>query len=381
MRSQAGAWFEKAFFYHIYPLGFCGAPARNSAEAAGSRLGPLHKVIPHLRELGCTAVYLGPVFASHEHGYDTSDYYHIDARLGSNEEFRELVGALHAVDIRVVLDGVFNHVGRQFWAFRDLQEHGENSAYRDWFKGVDFSTQSPYGDAFSYTAWEGHFELVSLNHQNPELRQHLFGAVDWMIDELGIDGLRLDVAYLLPKDFLRELRSYTRAKRQDFYLLGEVIHGDYSEYLGPELLDSVTNYECYKGLWSSLNDGNYHEIGHSIGRQFGDAGPEAASAGSRAAAVHASAGGGNGHWSGISHGHHLYNFVDNHDVDRAASVLADKNYLHPLYGLLMTMPGAPSLYYGSEFGLPGSTTAGGDAALRPAWSEVERQAGQASAAS
>ncbi len=362
--TQAEAWFENAFFYHIYPLGFCGAPAHNSAEAAGSRLGALHEVIPHLRELGCNAVYLGPVFASQEHGYDTSDYYHIDARLGSNEEFRDLVGALHAADIRVVLDGVFNHVGRQFWAFRDLQEHGENSAYSDWFKGVDFSKQSPYGDAFSYTAWEGHFELVSLNHRNPELRQHLFGAVDWMIDELGVDGLRLDVAYLLPREFLRELRAHTRAKREDFYLLGEVIHGDYSEYLGPELLNSVTNYECYKGLWSSLNDGNYHEIVHSIGRQFGDGDGDG------------DGDGGAGHWSGISRGHHLYNFVDNHDVDRAASVLANTNYLNPLYGLLMTMPGTPSLYYGSEFGLPGTTKAGGDAALRPAWNEVERQAGK-----
>ncbi len=374
-------WFENAFFYHIYPLGFCQAPEYNTSEAADTRLGPMHEVIPHLREIGCNAVYLGPVFASHNHSYDTSDYYHIDARLGSNEQFRDLVGAFHAAEIRVVLDGVFNHVGRQFWAFRDLQENGEASAYRDWFKGVDFSKRSPHGDSFSYTAWEGHFELVSLNHQNSELRRHLLGAVDWMIDELSIDGLRLDVAYLLPKDFLRELRSHTRAKRSDFYLLGEVIHGDYSEYLGPELLDSVTNYECYKGLWSSLNDGNYHEIVHSIGRQFGD-GTAPSGQSSAGVAGHGASGGaegaGSGHWSGISHGHHLYNFVDNHDVDRAASTLADENYLNPLYGLLMTMPGVPSIYYGSEYGLKGSIKAGGDAALRPAWNEVVRQAGEVS---
>lgn len=377
---QARAWFENAFFYHIYPFGFCGAPAYNNAEAQGSRMGPVHEVIPHLREIGCNAVYLGPVFASHKHGYDTSDYYHIDARLGSNEEFRDLVGALHAAGVHVVLDGVFNHVGREFWAFRDLQEHGEASAYRDWFKGVDFSQQSPHGDSFSYAAWEGHFELVSLNHQNPELRQHLLGAVDWMMDDLGIDGLRLDVAYLLPKDFLRELRAHTRAKREDFYLLGEVIHGDYSEYLGPELLDAVTNYECYKGLWSSLNDGNYHEIVHSIGRQFGDRGAQAGGSDAAADRKHESGNapdsGGHGHWNGISQGHHLYNFVDNHDVDRAASTLSDVNYLNPLYGLLLTMPGVPSMYYGSEFGITGSIKAGGDAALRPTWHEVVQRPGE-----
>ncbi len=369
--TQAEAWFENAFFYHIYPLGFCGAPAHNNPEAAGSRMGPLHEVIPHLRTIGCNAVYLGPVFASQKHGYDTSDYYHIDARLGSNEEFRNLVGALHSAGVQVVLDGVFNHVGREFWAFRDLQQHGEASAYRDWFKGVDFSKQSPHGDSFSYAAWEGHFELVSLNHQNPEVRRHLLGAVDWMMDDLGIDGLRLDVAYLLPKDFLRELRTHTRAKREDFYLLGEVIHGDYSEYLGPDLLDAVTNYECYKGLWSSLNDGNYHEIVHSIGRQFGDvAAQQGGGFNPGAAGGDASVGGGNGHWGGISRGHHLYNFVDNHDVDRAASTLTDTRYLNPLYGLLLTMPGVPSVYYGSEFGVSGATKAGGDAALRPAWHEI-----------
>jgi len=383
--TQAAAWFENAFFYHIYPLGFCGAPAYNKAGAEGSRMGPLHEVIPHLRELGCNAVYLGPVFASHKHGYDTSDYYHIDARLGSNEEFRDLVGTLHAAGLKVVLDGVFNHVGREFWAFQDLQQHGEASDYRDWFKGVDFSKQSPHGDPFSYAAWEGHFELVTLNHKNPELRRHLLGAVDWMMDELGIDGLRLDVAYLLPKDFLRELRTHTRAKREDFYLLGEVIHGDYSEYLGPELLDAVTNYECYKGLWSSLNDGNYHEIVHSIGRQFGDGAAQPAggvssaaqaAGGSGSARGDASTAGGSGHWGGISQGHHLYNFVDNHDVDRAASTLTDIKYLNPLYALLLTMPGVPSIYYGSEFGMKGAKKSGGDAALRPAWQELGGQSGQ-----
>lgn len=350
-------WFHDAFFYHIYPLGFCAAPLENGPTSGGSRLQQIRGALPHITELGCSALYLGPVFASQEHGYDTSDYYHIDSRLGSNQEFKELVKDLHAAGLRVVLDGVFNHVGRQFWAFRDLQEKGQDSAYKDWFTGVDFSRRSPHGDAFSYSAWEGHFELVTLNHTNPSVVEHILGAVDWMIDDLGIDGLRLDVAYLLPKPFLKKLSAHTRAKRQDFYLLGEVIHGDYSEYLGPQLLDAVTNYECFKGLWSSLNDGNYHEIAHSLARQFGE------SAGS-------SGGSTPGLWGGISEGHHLYNFVDNHDVDRVASTLREHGYLNPLYGLLMTMPGTPSVYYGSELAVTGRAREGGDAALRPAWEAI-----------
>ncbi|TVQ23797.1 MAG: hypothetical protein EA383_13300 [Spirochaetaceae bacterium] len=356
-------WHERTFFYHIYPFGFCGAPKEHGADSAADRLLPLYDVTDHLVDLGVTAVYIGPVFESAKHGYDTTSYTRIDPRLGTNEAFRDLVKHWHDNGMKVVLDGVFNHVGRDFDAFCDLQEHGEGSAYRDWFKDVDFSQESPLGDAFTYEAWEGHFELVTLNLENPEVRRHIYDAVVWMLDWLGIDGIRLDVAYLLPKDFLAELRrivdEYTAAhSRERCYLLGEVIHGNYNEFLGPELLDAVTNYECFKGLWSSLNDANYHEIAYSLGRQFGDASGE---------------GSGPGAWGGISGGHFLYNFVENHDVDRAASVLTNPAHLFPLYGMLFTIPGSPSVYYGGEFGLDGSKASGGDAELRPAWSDVLSQ--------
>lgn len=354
-------WHHRALFYHIYPLGFCGAPQEHGSDTASDRLSPLYEVTDHLLDLGVSAVYIGPVFESAKHGYDTTSYTRIDPRLGSNEAFRKLVSHWHDNDIRVVLDGVFNHVGRGFDAFRDLQEHGEKSVYRDWFKNVDFSQGSPLGDGFTYEAWEGHFELVTLNLENPEVRKHIFDAVVWMLDWLGVDGLRLDVAYLLPKDFLAELRQvvddYAASQERDrCYLLGEVIHGNYNEFLGPDLLDAVTNYECFKGMWSSLNDANYHEIAHSLSRQFGDnEGAESEGPGS---------------WNGISAGHLLYNFVENHDVDRAASVLGNPAHLFPLYGMLMTIPGSPSVYYGGEYGLGGSKDSGGDAALRPSWQQV-----------
>jgi len=341
-------WSRDAFFYHVYPLGFCGAPERNDFSSPPSpRLDRLYGWLDHLSMLGVNALYLGPLFESTSHGYDTADYHRVDRRLGDNPGLSALSAELRRRGLRLVLDGVFHHVGRDFWAFRDLQERGQSSAYRDWFSGVDFHARSPLGDAFLYDNWEGHAELVKLNLQNPQVTAHLFEAVEAWIREFDLDGLRLDVAYLLDEAFLRELRSRCRALKEDFWLLGEVIHGDYRRWLAPGLLDSVTNYECYKGLYSSHNDRNYFEIAHSLNRQFGE--------------------------RGLYRDLPLYNFSDNHDVDRVAASLREPAHLYPLYCLLFTMPGVPSLYYGSEWGIGGSKAAGGDRALRPSL-ELEKVA-------
>jgi cyclomaltodextrinase len=341
-------WPRDAFFYHLYPLGFCGAPERNDfSSPPAARLEKLYGWLDHLRELGANALYLGPLFESSSHGYDTADYRQVDRRLGDNHTLAQLSAELHRRGLRLVLDGVLHHVGRDFWAFRDLQARGQGSAYRDWFSGVDFRARSPLGDAFLYDNWEGHAELVKLNLRNPQVRAHLLEAVEAWIREFDLDGLRLDVAYLLDEDFLRELGSRCRARRADFWLLGEVIHGDYRRWLDPGLLDSVTNYECYKGLYSSHNDHNYFEIAHSLNRQFGE--------------------------HGLYRDLPLYNFADNHDVDRVATSLREPAHLYPLYCLLFTMPGVPSLYYGSEWGIAGSKTSGSDRALRPSL-ELEQAA-------
>lgn len=263
----------------------------------------------------------------------------MDRRLGDNATLTDLVEALHASGIRVILDGVFHHVGRDFWAFRDLLTHGERSAYRDWFVGVDFGRRSPHGDSFSYEGWRGHYDLVKLNLRNPAVREHLFGAVRMWTREFGIDELRLDVAEDIELDFLRGLAVFCRDVRPDFWLLGEAIHGDYRRLAGPGMLDSVTNYEAYKGLYSSHNDRNYFEVAYSLDRQFGE--------------------------GGIYRGLPLYNFADNHDVNRVASTLRDPVNLYPLYALLFTMPGIPSIYYGSEWGIPGVKNRGSDRPLRP----------------
>ena len=336
-------WANDSIFYHIYPLGLCGAPERNDFTAAVTpRLKQLYEWPPHLKSLGVTAVYLGPVFESSAHGYDTADYYHVDRRLGDNATLRDLIAAFQREGIRVILDGVFNHVGRDFWAFHDVRERHERSAYCDWFQGLSFGQTSPYHDPFAYEGWNGHYSLVKLNLHNPEVKQHLFQAVEMWIREFGIAGLRLDVADCLDLSFQRELAAICRSIRSDFWLMGEVIHGDYRRWVNAETLDSVTNYECYKGLYSSHVDRNYFEIAYALNRQFG---PE-----------------------GLYRGLPLYNFVDNHDVNRVASNLTNQAHLYPLYCLLFTMPGVPSIYYGSEWGLEGRRTKESDRALRPSLS-------------
>ena len=185
------------------------------------------------------------------------------------------------------------------------------------------------------------FELVNLNLREPKVREYLLDVIGFWIDEFDIDGIRLDCADCLEFSFMEDMRSFTNGKKKDFWLMGEVIHGDYSRYVKPEMLDSVTNYELHKGLYSGHNDHNYFEIAHTIRREF-DA---------------------NG---GIYRGLKLYSFVDNHDVDRIASKLNVPGHIYPVHTLLYTLPGIPSIYYGSEWGIKGRKEGANDDPLRPA---------------
>ena len=301
--------------------------------------------IPHIKKLGMNAVYFSPVFSSSDHGYDTKDYQKIDERLGTNEDFKKMCDAMHEEGIQVILDGVFNHVGREFFAFEDVREKKWDSPYKDWFY-INFDGNSCYDDGFWYEGWEGHFELVKLNLDNEQVRNYLLESVGIWIDKLGIDGLRLDVAYMLNRNFMKVLVDFVHSKKPEFLMIGEMLHGDYTQLVNPELLDSVTNYECYKGIYSSFNSSNMHEIAYSLNRQFG-----------------------NEQWC-IYRGKHLFSFVDNHDVTRIASILEDKNNLFPVYGLLFGMPGVPGVYYGSEWGITGEKC-NGDNTLRPAIEKPE----------
>lgn len=335
-------WAYESVFYQIYPLGFCGAPFENDGVPA-HRILKVKEWIPHMKKLGINAIYFSPVFESDTHGYNTRDYTKIDCRLGTNEDFKEVCGALHEEGIKVVLDGVFNHVGRGFFAFQDVLKNRENSPYKDWFQ-INFGGNSNYNDGLWYEGWEGNYDLVKLNLYNPAVVEHIFSAVRGWVEEFDIDGLRLDVAYCLTQDFLRQLRSFTDGLKEEFFLVGETLHGDYNQWMNPQMLHSVTNYECYKGLFSSFNSMNMFEIVHSLLRQFG---PE--------------------NWT-LYKGQHLLCFVDNHDVTRIASNLTNEAHLPLIYAMAFGMPGIPCVYYGSEWGAKAHKSEG-DPALRACFEE------------
>lgn len=340
------AWIDDAFFYHVYPLGYCGAPARNDRLCAPEpRLEALTRRLDSIAALGVNALSLGPVFESASHGYDTLDYRTVDRRLGTNADLARLAAEAKARGMRLVLDGVFNHVSREHAWFQRLRAEGRGSPFAAYFRGVDFSRGSPAGDPFSCDCWNGFSSLPCLELSHPAVRAELLGAAGSWIDSFDIDGLRLDAADCVSLDFQAALAAACRARKPDFWLMGEVIHGDYRRWAGGGPLDAVTNYECWKGLWSSLKDANYFEIAYALKRQFGD--------------------------EGIYRGLRLYSFADNHDVDRAASLLPSPRLLYPLYCLLFTMPGIPSVYYGSEWGARGARTKTSDASLRPRIEELE----------
>jgi glycosidase len=333
-------WSEGAIFYHIYPLGSTGAPRSNDAEApVTARLEQLYGWLDHIQSLGANALYLGPLFESKSHGYDTLDYFQVDRRLGSRETLAALSAELHRRGMRLVLDAVFNHVSREHWAFRDVLAHGANSPYAGWFH-LDFSRQSPYHDPFTYQRWDGHYSLVKLNTSHPGVRQHLFEAVKDWVNTYDIDGLRLDAADVMAPAFLSALAQHCHDRKPDLWLMGELVQGDYTRLVNSDTLDSCTNYITYKGLYSSFNDHNLFEIAHTLRTYFGEGAP----------------------YQRLR----LYNFADNHDVDRVAASLREPAHLHPLHLLLFSMPGIPSIYYGSEWGWQGKRTPHSDQELRPA---------------
>ena len=337
-------WAYETSFYQIYPLGFCGAPFENDGQLE-HRILKVIDWIPHFKKLGVGAIMFNPVFDSDTHGYNTRDYRKIDVRLGTNDDFKKVCDELHKEGIRVVLDGVFNHAGRGFFGFTDVQEKKWDSPYKDWFN-ISFEGNSSYNDGFWYEGWEGHYDLVKLNLRNPAVADYLLESAKFWVDEFGIDGLRLDVAYCLDQDFIRRLRRESASWKEEFFLMGEMIGGDYNRIMGDDLCHSVTNYECYKGMFSALNSMNLFEIVHSLLRQFG---PE--------------------NWT-LYRGKHLLSFVDNHDVSRIASILQRPEHLKLIYTIMFGMPGIPTIYYGSEWGEKADKSQG-DPALRPCFDKPE----------
>jgi glycosidase len=339
-----------AIWWQVYPLGATGAEreALPPGAAAVPRLRELQAWLPHLVGLGCNGLALGPVFESSTHGYDTVDHLAVDRRLGTEQDLQDLIDACHAGGVRVLLDGVFNHVGRDFPRFREVLEQGPSSPAASWFH-VDPARRGP--DGFGYRDFEGHSALVVLDHGNREVADHVARVLTYWCDR-GVDAWRLDAAYAVPPAFWRDVLPRVRDRHPDVWIVGEVLHGDYAGYVAESGIDSVTQYELWKAIWSALNDRNLFELAHALGR----------------------------------HGEMVraflpQTFVGNHDVTRLASRLDDPRHLPLALALLFALPGVPTVYYGDEFGLRGikEDRAGGDDAVRPRLPESADPPGRESA--
>ncbi len=336
-------WVKHAIWWQVFPLGFASAetasePAGDGAQPVAHRLGQLGPWLDYAVNLGASGLALGPIFASQTHGYDTTDHYVIDPRLGDERDFAELASAAHARGLRVLLDGVFNHVGRGFPAFRRVLEQGPDAPEASWFRLTWPPGWTP-GTEPEYGTFEGHQALVALNHDEPAVAGYVAGVMNHWLDA-GADGWRLDAAYAVPPSFWARVVPQVRARHPRAYLVGEVIHGDYPEFVAESGLDSVTQYELWKAIWSALNDRNLFELGHALGR----------------------------------HNEFLttfapLTFVGNHDVTRLASRLDDDRHLAHALAVLFTVGGTPAIYYGDEQAFRGikEERAGGDDEIRPAF--------------
>ncbi|GAA3148367.1 alpha-amylase family protein [Planomonospora alba] len=330
-------WADHAIWWQVYPLGFTGAEAAALPPQAPvrHRLRHLEAWLDYAVELGCSGLQLGPVFASETHGYDTVDHFRIDPRLGDDADFDRFAAAARDRGLHLLLDGVFNHVGRAFPVFRRA---GADPRAAAWFRR-DAGAGGEAGDGGGYATFEGHHRLVALDHDEPAVLDHVVRVMDHWLSR-GASGWRLDAAYAVPARFWREALERVRPRHPGAWFVGEVIHGDYAAYVRESGLDSVTQYELWKAIWSSLNDGNLHELAWTLDR----------------------------------HGALLetftpLTFVGNHDVTRLASRLADRRHLGHALAVLFTVGGVPSVYYGDEQAFTGvkEEREGGDDAVRPAF--------------
>ena len=333
MVTQVVSWAERTIWWHVYPLGFTGAEkaALAPGEPVRHRLRQLEGWLDYAIELGCSGLLLGPIFAAETHGYDTVDHFEVDSRLGDQEDFDHLVAEAGRRGMRIVLDGVFNHVGRSFPAFRAALAAGPGSPAARWFRRDPGSGE--------YATFEGHHQLIALDHEEPEVLDYVAQVMTYWLSR-GAAGWRLDAAYAVPASFWSKVLPRVRESHPGTWFLGEMIHGDYAAYASDSGLDSVTQYELWKAIWSSLNDRNFFELAWALDRH-----------------------------NEVLNSVMPQTFTGNHDVTRLASQLTDERHLGHALAVLLTVGGIPSIYYGDEQAFRGvkEQRAGGDDEIRPAF--------------
>lgn len=329
-------WVEHAIWWQVYPLGFCGAPIRDPEPTPAPRLRRLMGWLDYAIELGTSGLLLGPVFASQTHGYDTVDQFRIDPRLGGEEDFDALVAACSQRGLRLLLDGVFSHVGAQHPDVIRALDEGPGGPTADLF---DIDWNAPGGPA--PRVFEGHASLVRLNHASERAVQYVTAVMEHWLAR-GIDGWRLDAAYSVDTGFWARVLPAVRDRHPNAWCLGEVIHGDHSRFVASSGVDATTQYELWKAIWSSIKDRNFFELDWALNRHNGFL----------------------AHFTPNT-------FIGNHDVTRIASVIGSGGAVVAL-AILLTLGGIPSIYYGDEQGFTGikEERAGGDDAIRPAFPDA-----------
>lgn len=320
--------------WHIYPLGFAGATIHDpTPDRVGDFFTRIDPWLDYARDLGVTTIQLGPIFAASTHGYDTLDHFTIDPRLGTNDDFASFVAACASRELKIVLDGVFNHLSRDHHIVRAAQQEGYRGEHAEWIRLAWDHDGNPHPYTF-----EGHSGLVTLNHESERVRQYSVDALcHWL--ERGIDGWRLDAAYAVPESFWANVLPRVRQHYPAAQFIGEVIHGEYAAIVNRSTLDTVTQYELWKAIWSSLKDDNFFELQWTLDRH-----------------------------NTLLNTMTPHTFISNHDVTRIASQVGqDKAVLAA--AILMTVGGSPSIYYGDEQGFTGvkEQRSGGDDAVRPAF--------------
>lgn len=313
------AWYDSAVFYQIQPLSLFGCE-QESADKEESHFAELLLWAGHAKKMGCNAILIGPVFKTDTHGNGITDYYKIDSRLGTNEDFKSWVAKCHGIGLRVVVDAVFNHVGRGFFAFQNVIHHRKKSPYRDWFSNINFSGDSTYGDGFSYEAWGGYQRLVKLNLQSPWLHDYHFDTVRYWISEFDIDGIRIGAIDELDYDFIKELRKSAQSVKQDFWLMGELTDGEYARWVNDRMLHCAVNDGLQKQMILAHNTGYYPAVARCL-RELNEQCPYTK----------------------------LYTFVDSPEVSRIYEKLNQSGHRQLITLLQYTVYGIPALYCGSEF--------------------------------
>lgn len=324
---------DHAIWWHVYPLGACGAPIYDAETGVHHRIQRLESWLDYAVELGCSGLLLGPIFTSTSHGYDTLDHFSIDPRLGDEADFDHLLAQARQRGLSIILDGVFNHVGAQHDLVSQAVADGG---------GLAKLTSGP--DGVRPLGWEGHDDLAELDHDNPAVVELVVKIMlHWL--RRGVAGWRLDAAYSVPVPFWATVIGRVRQEFPQAVFIGEVIHGDYADMVTRGGLDTVTQYELWKAIWSSITDANFWELAWALER------------------------------------HQLFSetfvpqtFVGNHDVERIASLVGDSGAVLAA-AVLFTVPGAPSIYYGDEQAFRGRKGQGreADAELRPALPETPEE--------